>query len=50
MNNLQLILHNANANYRMTFIVAKVNCLGRQPDVKQSFLAGFLEMKICNDF
>jgi len=30
----------------MRFTVAKVNCLGCQPDVKQSFS----EMKICNDF
>jgi len=29
----------------MTFTVVNVNCLGHQPDVKQSFLvAGFSEM------
>jgi len=28
----------------MTFTVAKVNCLGCQIDVKQVFLAGFLEV------
>jgi len=34
----------------MTFTVAKDNCLGCQPDVKQSFLATFSEIKICNYF
>jgi len=29
---------------QMTLMVAKVNCLGRQPDEKQFFLAGFSEM------
>jgi len=33
------------------FMAAKVNCLGHQPGITQSFfLAGFLEMKISNDF
>jgi len=34
----------------MTFTVAKVNCLGRQPDVKPSFTGKILEMEICNAF
>ena len=35
---------------QMTFTVAKVNCLGRQPDVKPSFTGKILEMEICNAF